>query len=244
MLRSSLKKEDRMTELRDRRYLVTGGSRGIGRAIAEALASRGARVVITGRDASVAERTAKEIGAHAVAADVGEETDCVRSVREASDALGGLDGLVNNAGIGEFMPVEKLDADKFRRVFAVNVLGPAIMTREVIPHLRKAGGGDIVNISSTSGLKGGKNSTIYSSSKFALRSMTESWQAELRPDDIRVILVNPSYVQTEFGGAPAPTELKPKFLRAEDIAHAVVGVLTMERRGFVPEVTVFATNPF
>ncbi len=118
------------------------------------------------------------------------------------------------------------------------------MTREVIPHLRKSGGGDIVNISSTSGLKGGKNATIYSSSKFALRSMTESWQAELRPDDIRVILVNPSYVQTEFGGAPARTEFDPKFLRAEDIAHAVVGALTMERRGFVPEVTVFATNPF
>lgn len=233
-----------MTELKDRRYLVTGGSRGIGRAIAAALTERGAKVAITGRDAQVAAAAGDEIGAHAVAADVGVEEDCVRSVREAADALGGLDGLINNAGIGAFMPVESLDLEAFRRVYSVNVFGPAIMTREVIPHLRAAGGGDIVNISSTSGLKGGKNSTIYSSSKFALRSMTECWQAELRPDDIRVILVNPSYVQTEFGGAPAPTELKPKFLQSEDIAHAVLGALTMEGRGFIPEVTVFATNPF
>jgi len=232
-----------MTELKGRRYLVTGGSRGIGRAIAAALAERGARVVITGRDGAVAERTAKEIGAKAVAADVGVEEDCIRSVKETVAALGGLDGLVNNAGIGEFMPVERIDLDAFRRVYAVNVFGPAVMAREVIPHLRKAGGGDIVNISSTSGLKGGKHSTIYSSSKFALRSMTECWQAELRPDDIRVILVNPSYVQTEFGGATVE-KLEAKYLHSEDIAHAVVGALTMEKRGFVPEVTVFATNPF
>jgi 3-oxoacyl-[acyl-carrier protein] reductase len=165
-------------------------------------------------------------------------------VKEAAAALGGLDGLINNAGIGEFMPVEKLDMDAFRRVYAVNVFGPAIMTREVIPHLRRSGGGDIVNISSTSGLKGGKHSTIYSSSKFALRSMTECWQAELRPDDIRVILVNPSYVQTEFGGAARKKTLESKFLHPEDIAHAVTAALTMEKRGFIPEVTVFATNPF
>ena len=233
-----------MMELTDRRYLVTGGSRGIGRAIAAALVGRGARVVVTGTDTARAESTAKELGAHAVVADVGDEADCVRSVSEAVNVLGGLDGLINNAGIGAFMPVDNLDADAFRRVFAVNVLGAALMAREAIPHLRKAGGGDIVNISSTSGLRGGKNSTIYSSSKSALRSMTESWQAELRPDDIRVILVNPSYVQTGFGGKPEPTELKPKFLQSEDIAHAVVSALTMEGRGFIPEVTVFATNPF
>jgi 3-oxoacyl-[acyl-carrier protein] reductase len=233
-----------MTDLKNRRYLVTGGSRGIGRAIAAGLVEQGAKVAITGRDAGVAEAAAREIGAVAVPADVGVEEDCIRSVKETVAALGGLDGLINNAGIGAFMPVEALDLEVFRRVYAVNVFGPAVMTREAIPHLRAAGGGDIVNVSSTSGLKGGKNSTIYSSSKFALRSMTECWQAELRPDDIRVILVNPSYVQTEFGGAPAPTELKPKFLQSEDIAHAVVGALTMEKRGFIPEVTVFATNPF
>jgi len=118
-----------MTELKDRRYLVTGGSRGIGRAIAAALTERGAKVAITGRDARVAAATAGEIGAHAVAADVGVEEDCVRCVREAVDALGGLDGLINNAGIGAFMPVESLDLEAFRRVYAVNVFGPAIMTR-------------------------------------------------------------------------------------------------------------------
>jgi 3-oxoacyl-[acyl-carrier protein] reductase len=233
-----------MTDLKGRRYIITGGSRGIGRAIAAELATRGARVAVTGRDADALRRAAEEIGAVAIPADVGVEEDCVRSVKEAVAALGGLDGLVNNAGIGEFMPVEALDMDAFRRVYAVNVFGPAIMTREVIPHLRKAGGGDIVNVSSTSGLKGGKHSTIYSSSKFALRSMTECWQAELRPENVRVILVNPSYVQTEFGGASRKKKLEAKFLHPEDIAHAVAAALTMERRGFIPEVTVFATNPF
>jgi 3-oxoacyl-[acyl-carrier protein] reductase len=230
--------------LSGRRYLVTGGSRGIGRAIAEALVGRGSSVVITGRNQKDLERTAGEIGAHPIVADVGEEEDVIRSVREAVARLGGLDGLVNNAGIGAFMNVEELDAEEFRRVFAVNVLGPALMTREAIPHLRRAGGGDIVNISSTSGLKGGKGSTIYSSSKFALRSMSESWREELRPDNIRVILVNPSYVQTGFGRRGKPPKLEEKFLHAEDIAHAVVSALEMEKRGFIPELTVFATNPF
>ena len=233
-----------MQGLKDRRWIVTGGSRGIGRAIAESLVREGARVAITARDAADLERTGGEIGAFPVPADVGDESDVVRSVKEAVAHLGGLDGLVNNAGIGAFMRVEELDADAFRRVLAVNVIGPALMTREVIPHLRRARGGDIVNISSTSGLKGGKGATIYSASKFALRSMSESWQAELRPDDVRVILVNPSYVQTGFGGKGDPAPLDPKFLRSEDIAHAVISALKMEKRGFVPELTVFATNPF
>ena len=233
-----------MADLKGRRYVVTGGSRGIGRAIAAELVARGARVAITARDKATLEHAAKEIGATPVVADVGLEEDCVRSVKESVAALDGLDGLINNAGIGEFMPVASLDMAAFHRVYAINVFGPAIMTREVIPHLRESGGGDIVNISSTSGLKGGKQSTIYSSSKFALRSMTECWQAELRPENVRVILVNPSYVQTEFGGASKRKKLEEKFLHPEDIAHAVAAALTMEKRGFIPEVTVFATNPF
>jgi 3-oxoacyl-[acyl-carrier protein] reductase len=231
-------------DLSGRRYLVTGGSRGIGRAIAESLVRQGSSVVITGRHGKDLEKVSGEIGAHPIVADVGEEADVIRSVKEAVAHLGGLDGLVNNAGIGAFMKVEELDAGEFRRVFAVNVLGPALMTREAIPHFRRAGGGDIVNISSTSGLKGGKGSTIYSASKFALRSMSESWREELRPDNIRVILVNPSYVQTGFGRRGKPPKLEEKFLHPDDIAHAVVSALEMEKRGFIPELTVFATNPF
>ena len=232
-----------MMQMKNKRFVVTGASAGIGLAIARMLIEDGSRVAITARGTARLRAASEEIGATPIVADVGREEDAVRSVREAVDALGGLDGLVNNAGIGSFGPVDDLRSEDFRRVFDVNVLGAAIMTRECIPHLRAAGGGDIVNISSTSGLKGGEGATIYSSSKFALKAMTQCWQAELRRDDIRVTLVNPSEVQTGFGGRE-PTPHNPHKLFADDIAHAVVSSLQMNRRGFVPELTVFATNPW
>lgn len=225
-----------------KRYLVTGGSAGIGFAIARDLIAAGARVAITGRNEERLQRAAAEIGALPIVADVGVEAEAVRSVASAVQGLGALDGLVNNAGIGAFAPITELRSADFRRVFDVNVLGAAIMARECIPHLQRAGGGDIVNISSTSGLKGGPGGTIYSASKFALKSMTQCWQAELRREDIRVMLVNPSEVQTGFGGREPGKD--PRKLIADDIAHAVLAALTMDRRGFVPELTVFATNPW
>ena len=231
-------------KLQGKRFLVTGGSKGIGRAIARALRADGALVVITGRDRERLEAAARELGAYAVPGDVAVEADAARSVREAVAHLGGLDGLINNAGIGGGGPLEDLELQEFKRVLAVNVLGAAVMAREAIPHLRRAKGGDIVNIASTSGLKGDAGSTAYAASKFALRGMTQCWQAELRRDDIRVILVNPSYVQTNFGGSEEPTHFERKFLRPEDIAQTVLDALRMERRGFIPEVTVFATNPW
>lgn len=229
--------------MNDRRYIVTGASSGIGKAIAARLIKEGCRVAITARNEDRLLSVAKDIGAFPIVADVSDEADAIKSVALAVKEFGGLDGLINNAGFGIFGPLAELKTEDFRRVFDVNVFGAAIMARECLPHLKKSGGGDIVNISSTSGLKGGAGATIYSSSKFALKSMTQCWQAELRPDDIRVMLVNPSEVQTEFGGRTS-TEVNPKKLVAEDIAHAVVSALSMDRRGFVPELTVFATNPW
>ena len=154
-------------QLKDKRFLVTGASAGIGLAIGRMLIAEGSRVAITARGAERLRAAAEEIGATPIVADVGREEEAVRSVSDAVDTLGGLDGLVNNAGIGSFGPVSEFRSEDFRRVFDVNVLGAAIMARECLPHLRAAGGGDIVNISSTSGLKGGEGSTIYSASKFA-----------------------------------------------------------------------------
>lgn len=232
-------------ELKDKRALVTGGSEGIGRGIAEALIERGARVAIMSRGQEKLEATAKEIGATALAGDVGDEADVKRVVAGAIEELGGLDILVNNAGFGRFAPLVGMELADMEAVFRTNVFGAMLMGRECAKHFVDHGGGDIVNISSTSGLYGGKQSTAYSGSKFALRGMTECWRAELRPHDIRVMLVNPSEVQTPFfeklGRSQEPSEKK---LRPREIADAVVGALQLDRRGFVPEFSVFATNPW
>jgi 3-oxoacyl-[acyl-carrier protein] reductase len=120
-----------------------------------------------------------------------------------------------------------------------------LMAREAARHFIAQASGNIVNISSTSGLRGGPNSSAYSASKFALRGMSECWRAELRPHNVRVLLVNPSEVLTDFSSAAGYTqEASPKKLRASEIASAVVGALEMDDRGFIPELSIWATNPF
>ena len=230
-------------DLSNSKTLVTGGSRGIGKAIAAALIARGGKVAITGRDETVLHKTAKEIGAVAIAADVSVEDDAVRAVESAISELGGLDILVNNAGTGTFQALTELDRASFEKVMAVNVTGAMLSAREAAKHFVAQRSGNIINISSTAGTKGMQHGTAYCASKFALRGMTECWREELRRHNVRVILVNPSEVQTGFGGRARPT-INPKKLVSEDIAEAICGVLAIDDRGFVPEFSVFATNPF
>ncbi|MFQ5653697.1 MAG: SDR family oxidoreductase [Planctomycetota bacterium] len=226
------------------RMLVTGSSAGIGLAIARLARERGARVVLNGRRQGPLDSAARELDCPAVCADVGSDEDARRLVAEAAETLGGLDILVNNAGWGERMPVEAFDGERALGMWRTNVLGAALVTRESIAHLKRAGGGSIVNIASTAGLRGYPEGSAYVATKFALRGMTECWRAELRPHDIRVMLVNPSEVQTGFGGRDPKRSLDPGKLISEDIAHAVISALDMEPRGFIPELTVFATNPW
>jgi len=224
--------------------LVTGGSSGIGRGVAQSLIARGARVAITGRDKKRLEDAAAALGAHPIQADVSKEPDAQRTVREVLEKFGDLDILVNNAGAGSFKKLVDFDLANFERVFATNVVGSMLMAREAARHFVSRGKGNIVNIGSTASHRGAPNGSAYYASKFALRGMTECWRQELRKDNIRVFLVNPSEVVTNFG-AVSGFEQKdnPSKLRPEDIAHAVRSVLEMEDRGFVTELTVFATNP-
>ncbi len=224
--------------------LVTGGSSGIGFAIARMLIQNGARVAITGRDERRLKEAADNLKAHPIRADVSSESDVKRTLDEVLKAFGHLDILVNNAGVGVFKNLVDMDRAGFEAVFATNVTGAMLMGREAAKHfiLRKTG--NIVNISSTASLRGAPGGTAYYASKFALRGMTECWRGELRQHNIRVFLVNPSEVLTNFGAA-AGYEQKPNptKLRGEEIAHAVKAVLEMDDRGFTPEITVFATNP-
>ncbi len=230
--------------LRNAVALVTGGSAGIGRAIAQALAASGARVAITGRDKRRLTEAAQAVGAHAIQADVTNEADVERTYREVLKEFGDLDILVNNAGFGVFKSLVDSDRASFDAVFATNVTGAMLMAREAAKHFIARKRGNIINIASTAGLRGAPNGTAYYASKFALRGMTECWRAELRKHNIRVFLINPSEVLTNFG-ATAGFEQKetPTKLRGEDIAHLVKAVLEMDDRGFAPELSVFATNP-
>lgn len=224
--------------------LITGGSSGIGRAIARSLVSSGARVAITGRDKRRLTEAAKELGAHPIHADVAVEADVERTYREVLSQFGDLDILVNNAGIGFFKNLVDFDLKEFEAVFATNVTGAMLMAREAAKHFIKKQRGNIVNIASTAGLRGAPGGTAYYASKFALRGMTECWRAELRKHNIRVFLVNPSEVLSNFMATAGLTQKENETkLRAEDIAYIVKAVLEMEDRGFTPELSVFATNP-
>jgi 3-oxoacyl-[acyl-carrier protein] reductase len=224
--------------------LVTGGSSGIGRSIAETLIRAGAKVAITGRDRGRLDAAASAIGAHAVHADVSKEVDVARTMKEVLAAFGRVDVLVNNAGFGVLKPLVDMDLASFERVFATNVTGAMLMGREAARYFVTRKAGAIVNIGSTASHRGAPNGTAYYASKFALRGMTECWRAELRKFNIRVMLVNPSEVLTNFSAvAGFDQKAHPSKLQPEDIAHAVKAVLEMDDRGFTPELTVFATNP-
>ena len=231
-------------ELRNATALVTGGSSGIGYAIAEVLIEAGARVAITGRDAIRLENAARALHALAIRADVTQEGDAQRTCREVIGAFGHLDILVNNAGVGFFRPLLEMTRSDFDNVFATNVTGAMLMAREAAKHFIERKRGNIVNIGSTAGHRGAANGTAYYGSKFALRGMTECWRAELRKHNIRVFLINPSEVITNFAANAGIAQAdNPTKLHSEDIGRAVKAVLEMDDRGFTTELTIFATNP-
>ena len=224
--------------------LITGGSSGIGRAIAQALVASGARVAITGRDQVRLAETAREIGVHPIHADVAVEADVERTYRELLQQFGDLDILVNNAGTGVFKNLVDFERKEFEAVFATNVTGSMLMAREAAKLFVKRQRGNIVNIASTAALRGAPKGTAYYGSKFALRGMTECWRGELRQHNVRVFLVEPSEVLTNFyQTAGLPQKANATKLRSEEIAHVVKCLLEMDDRGFVPEVSIFATNP-
>ena len=231
-------------KLQNATALVTGGSSGIGFAIAKTLIEAGVRVAITGRDEKKLYKAAELLSAVPIRADVSNEADVQRTMREVLQAFDHLDILINNAGFGVFKKLVEMDKASFDAVFATNVTGTMLMGREAAKHFIQRNTGNIVNICSTASLRGAPNGTAYYSSKFALRGMTECWRAELRQYNIRVFLVNPSEVLTNFGAAAGFTQKEnPTKLRGEDIAHMIKAALEMDDRGFTPELTVFATNP-
>lgn len=228
--------------MQPKRFLVTGGSQGIGAAIVTLTRTAGHEVVFTGRNERLIEQVARETGAHGLRADVSVDADNARTIEVCQERMGGIDVLVNNAAFGYTAEIGALDVEAMRALFATNVFGMVDITNRAVPLMKAQGQGDIVNIASTSGMKGGKGGTPYAASKWAVRGISQCWQAELRPHGIRVTCVCPSEVQTTWGGKVGRNN--PNKLYAKDIAETIMAALSMPPSVLWPELAVFANNPW
>ena len=224
------------------RFLVTGGSQGIGAALVALAREAGHDVVFTGRDPERIERVAADSGAHGLRADVARPADNQRTVEACVERMGGIDVLVNNAGVGYLAEIGALDMARMRALFDINVFGLVDLTNRVAPMLKAQQRGYLFNIASTSGMKGGKAGTAYAASKWALRGISQCWQSELRPHGVHVTCVLPSEVQTDWMGRTGRNN--PNKLYAADIAEAIMSVLRMHPRALWPEFAIFANNPW
>lgn len=234
-----------MKNISGKKILITGGSSGIGRATAEELISKGAIVSITGRDKLKLEKVASEINAVPIHLDVSKYNTIAVKTLDAFHSMGGIDVLVNNAGIGEFAKLEDIKISHFENIFATNVFGLTMLTQEVVKFFKTQQHGTIINIGSSAAISGFPSGSVYSASKFALRGLTECWRHELRRDNIRVILVNPSEVTTAFNAENRKErDNQENKLRPSEISHVIISAIQMDDRGFIPELNVWATNPF
>ncbi len=232
-------------DLKNAKVLVTGGSQGIGYETAKMLVEKGASVVICGRDGAKLKKAIGETGALGLEADISNEQEVIALIPKVIELLGGYNVLINNAGYGYFSSLEQLNLEAFRKLLDTNLLGAAACARESAKYFIPQKYGNIINVASTAARSGFAMGSAYCASKFALTALTECWRAELRTHNIRVMQINPSEVQTQFvvnSGREARAFNSTK-LQASEIAHSIVSMLEMEDRGFITELTVFATNP-
>ena len=235
-------------DLNGKTAIVTGGTRGIGRAIAESLVSAGARVAITARNEQELSNTVSQlnqIGSGAAAAYVCDVRDYeqVKSVfANIGSDFGGVDILVNNAGIGMFKSVESTTADEFRAVLETNLFGVFYCCHEAIPLMKRRGGGYIINISSLAGTNAHPQMAAYNASKFGLNGFSEALMQEVRHDGIKVSYIMPGSVNTEFGG-DEPSDQKNWQLQPDDIARVVMDLLAYPDRSLPSRVEIRPSRP-
>ncbi|MGB7923179.1 MAG: SDR family oxidoreductase [Pyrinomonadaceae bacterium] len=228
--------------------IVTGGTKGIGRAIAEALVREGMNVCVSARKADEVERVVDELNglsegrAAGAVCDVREHDEVKALVEHTVEEFGGVDVLVNNAGIGIFGRVDETRPEDFRAVLETNLFGVFYCCHEAIPQMKRRGGGYIINISSLAGTNAHPEMSAYNASKFGLNGFSEALMQEVRHDGIRVSYIMPGSVNTEFGGDEASDE-KSWQLQPVDIARVVLDLLHQDERSLVSRVEIRPSKP-
>ena len=228
--------------------IVTGGTKGIGRGIAEALVREGVNVCISARHEEEIEEAIGELSdlgegkAAGAVCDVRDYEQVKALVEHCVSEFGGLDILINNAGIGIFAPVEELSPEDFRAVMETNLFGVFYCCHEAIPHMKRKGGGYIINISSLAGANPHPKMSAYNASKFGLNGFSEAMMQEVRHDGIKVSYVMPGSVNTEFGG-DEPSAEKSWQLQPEDIARVCLDLLHHDERSLPSRVELRPSRP-
>ncbi|MBA5245619.1 3-ketoacyl-ACP reductase [Marnyiella aurantia] len=235
--------------LKGKNAVITGGGRGLGKAVATALANEGVNIGLTGRNEENLKTVAAELKALGVKAtyavfSVDDEAQVKEGIETLARELGGIDILVNNAGIGDFGKLNDMSTETWEQVIKTNLFGVYYAAKAVYPYMKEAGAGDIVNVASTAGLKGGPNMSAYAASKAAVISLSQSMMAEWRKENIRVITLTPSTIASDMSIQGGLTDGNPdKVLQPEDFAEWVRDILKMNRRAMIASGSIFSTNP-
>lgn len=238
-----------MTDLKNKNALITGAGKGIGKAIALALAKEGVNVILLARtqdeiDNVAAKARSLRVKALAISADVADINSVNAAVEKALAEFGTIDILINNAGIAAFGKFLELEPQEWERIIQVNLMGTYYVTRAVLPNMIERQTGDIFNISSTAGLNGNAMTSAYSASKFAVLGLTDSLMQEVRKHNIRVTALIPSTVATEMAKDLKLTDGNPeKVMQAEDMAELIIAQLKLNRRVFIKNSSIWSTNP-
>ena len=235
-------------DLTNKTAIITGGTKGIGRGIAEALIREGVSVCISARHPNELNEAVDQLNqlnggrAAGFVCDVRDYRQVKGLVEHAIKELGGLDILINNAGIGIFNTVEETSPEDFRAVLETNVFGVFFCCREAIPEMKRRGGGYIINISSLAGVNAHPRMAAYNASKFGLNGFSEALMQEVRHDNIKVSYVMPGSVNTEFGG-DSPSDEKSWQLTPADVARVVLDLLHQDDRSLVSRVEIRPSKP-
>lgn len=238
-----------MQNLKGKTAIITGAGRGIGRATAIAFAKEGINLGLVGTTRANLEKVAAEVTEYDVqvtiaTADVSDNESVISAVEAIKSERGAIDILINNAGIGKFGKFLELSPEEFKNMIDVNLMGAYYVTRSVLPGMIEQNSGDIINISSTAGERGGAVTAAYSASKFGLIGLSDSLMLEVRKHNIRVTALTPSTVATDLAFAENLTDGNPEnVMQPEDLADLMVAQLKLHPRVFVKSAGLWSTNP-